>query len=471
MPENFDGLIEWAREVDKDKEDAEAGLDGEASEDKKKSQSLYRRIVQVANMFDWYEGRFCFVDSSFYHYEGPKRGWVNVDGRVVTQGTFDSGASFKTVRDLLKDVFRLRTEGGGPFFMAEISGDMPQKLFNFRFKQFDIPQGLIPHTEGLFDPKTKEVKKWAMPIWGPVITAPLEAPEKDERFDVLMAMLNRMFPDPEILRWFQKQAASVLLPNVTPKQLLTVVGGADTGKTTMLTALATCPGGVQGFSLGSLRSLAEDKFQAINLYNKFVNLSDDGSSSPAVRDFVSGYTGGTWYKYEHKFEKPFSAPSTAKLWVAANRLPFVADANGDMSAMLTRMKLFNVATGVKIDNPNEHIKDRVYWAHPTTRAKIFEWLCEGLLIDMSEPVILTEEKEEALESQDLLVEFLRSRYEISEGEEWMPLIEISKDVSQSGLSVSRAREMHSRLEQALKCKVEKKKTKAGLIVRVRKILD
>lgn len=130
---------------------------------------------------------------------------------------------------------------------------------------------------------------------------------------------------PVIQEWF----GFGLKRDYSIKKALILVGGPDTGKTTLIT-LEEKFIGKKNISGVSLQKISADKFALANMYTKYLNTYDDLS----FRDVNDNgafkiATGGGLVTGERKFGDQFQFRNHAKLMFACNKIPEVKDSDDD----------------------------------------------------------------------------------------------------------------------------------------------
>jgi putative DNA primase/helicase len=122
------------------------------------------------------------------------------------------------------------------------------------------------------------------------------------------------------------------------KKACILIGPTDTGKTTFINLLVNFIGvkNVSGISLQRL----SDKFSAINLHYKMINIFDDlPSADMNDTGLFKIATGGGYISGEHKFGNQVSFMNYAKLVYATNKFPSI-NVNEDERAYYNRWLVF-----------------------------------------------------------------------------------------------------------------------------------
>jgi P4 family phage/plasmid primase-like protien len=159
------------------------------------------------------------------------------------------------------------------------------------------------------------------------------------------------------------------------KKGMILVGGKNTGKTTLINILASMLGEKNCSGISLQRITANDKFGLSSLYEKYLNFYDDLSFKD-LND-AGGFkvaTGNGWITAEYKFGDSFQFRNFAKLLFAANKIPKLKDV--DDSACYSRWLPVQFDNEVPEDEIDPFLFEKL--TEPNEKAGIFNWAMEGL---------------------------------------------------------------------------------------------
>lgn len=250
------------------------------------------------------------------------------------------------------------------------------KLVDGVWVPYEVGQSEVVFTDYRYDLLRETSEPHSAPVFGPMIGVELAVDGPAPRCEEFEATVAGALPDPEIRRHFQEVMGAILQPHVPFRHQIVLWGAKHAWKSTIATAIATAPGGVDGASHVPEDALVRDKWSSAALYNRFCNVSDDSDVNKRWGPWLKRYTSGSMV-VEAKFHQPKTVPTTAKLISTCNELTPLIDASG---AAMERLIPFRFSTSqlrteqVGRDGP---LSPR-YWAEPRRRAGVVTWLLEGL---------------------------------------------------------------------------------------------
>lgn len=203
-------------------------------------------------------------------------------------------------------------------YVNEIINKISRKTYIYRekFKCDDI--NLICCKNGVLNINTKELMPHS-PDYNFTHMVPVNY-KKDATCNKILQFVNEILYDEDI-PVIQEWMGYCLYRSYFIKKGMILIGGGDTGKTTMLNLLIKFMG-EENVSGVSLQAIANDKFSTSNLYNKHLNAYDDLSATD-LQDTgkFKMVTGGGWINGERKFGDSFQFKNFAKLIFSTNKIP------------------------------------------------------------------------------------------------------------------------------------------------------
>lgn len=210
------------------------------------------------------------------------------------------------------------------------------------------------------------------PIYGPVITAPYNPAATHPDWDDFVERF--LLPNPALATYVQRVCSVVLIPHFFVKSALVLVGPSNTGKSTLLAAIAAAPGGFGGQTTFRPDSAATDKFHTFSLLGKFAGVCEEFSTAGKGLEWLKRYTGGQ-YDFEAKFSPRACGTPTAKLLFASNELP---DMTEDSRALFYRLIVVPMTNEIAFGQVDSNRSTPTFWADPGRRAAVLAWLLRGL---------------------------------------------------------------------------------------------
>lgn len=311
----------------------------------------------------------------FYSYT-PDQGWVE-DEYVGALADAIHGSNATRILGILGRRFALPTGAMGSTGFFRWSPDpKPQDLtgeFFGRWKPF-MPQ---PHqvffADGWVDLETNEYHDYTSPIFGPMITVPLDF---DATSPAFIAAVERHFENrPDELRRFQQEMGKILQPHVPNKYELYLISETrDNGKSSLINAIANAPAGRVGFSTMNQKKMAEEPFSLAGLVNKFANVSSDSGTSRAWSNTLLELTSGP-VTVRYMYKMPFMASLGCKLLNTCNTMQALDDRAGNMSNRMKVIELNGPAYPRDVKGGDQYL-NVAYW--DDARTAIVAWMYKGL---------------------------------------------------------------------------------------------
>jgi putative DNA primase/helicase len=117
------------------------------------------------------------------------------------------------------------------------------------------------------------------------------------------------------------------------------------------------------------------RFQLVTTLGKLLNISGDAQFSPKMEGVLKEYVGGTDVQFERKGKDVFEAPPTARLVIACNEVPRVADrSDGIWRRMIVLPCMGKIPEGKRVFG-----MDRKEWYRDNANmAGILNWALAGL---------------------------------------------------------------------------------------------
>lgn len=222
---------------------------------------------------------------------------------------------------------------------------------------------------------------------------------------------------PEDIKVLQEYIGYCMYRRYAIKKAVIIVGEKDTGKTTLLN-LITKFIGTNNISGESLQKIIYDRFSAITLYKKLLNIYDDLPFKD-LNDAggLKMATGGGYLTGERKFGDRFSFINHAKFIFSANKIPRIIDTDDD--AYYDRWMIIPCNTQFGIDNAQ---RDALLIDKLTTPEELegfLVWALEGLnriMKDMRFSYTLTTEENKIMmqRSSDSMAAFVQDVLEQKE---------------------------------------------------------
>ena len=177
---------------------------------------------------------------------------------------------------------------------------------------------------------------------------------------------------PVLQEWF----AYALHRDYFIKKAIIFVGEAHGGKTTALKLLTKFIGPAK-IAGESLQKLASDRFAAVSLYQRHLNIYDDLSFDDidATGSFKMA-TGGSYLTGEYKFGDRFQFVNFAKLTFATNKIPRTKDIDDDAYYGRWIVIRFDQTFNENNSKRDPYILDRL--TTPEELSGLFNWTLEGL---------------------------------------------------------------------------------------------
>lgn len=211
------------------------------------------------------------------------------------------------------------------------------------------------------------------PIWGPILTLRYQPDATHPDWEEVLDKFLRH--DMDLHDYVQEAASLLLLPHHFAKSFLLFVGPSNTGKSTLMSALAVAPGGLPGQTSLDPVVAAGNRFESFALLNRFAAVCEELETlTPRAKAWLKSYTGGR-FSWEVKYGTRGSSSPTAKMLAASNALPdFVEDGKAVHNRMVV-IPMMKEVEGLQ----NSDFCTSMFWAKPERRAAVVAWMLPGLV--------------------------------------------------------------------------------------------
>lgn len=247
-------------------------------------------------------------------------------------------------------------------------------------------------------------------IFGPMITFPFSSDMLEEKDDAFTQRIEKALPEEELKDYLQKVCGLILQPHVLARYQIVFRGVPRSGKSTLATAIACAPAGLEGFVSMSEKTITKDQYASTALVNKFACVSHDSAQTSSWEHWFKEYSSGTFTVRRMRAE-PITMATTAKMITTCNELQETRDQSG---AMAQRYRLFDFNNPIPSNNtPGEAMmQTEAYWTDPARRIMVLSWLLRGVYLGLTENVIMPESMEahieEAISEQDVVRNFIKN---------------------------------------------------------------
>ena len=273
------------------------------------------------NVYDMFfvqspNGRFKFVSKLLADYLRKKHSIISIGEQfyIYEDGVYKKSTSSllkREISDLLGEEWLMHREAEVlSFLRSQVAVDPASMQYS---KYINVQNGLLDPKTGKLYPHTPEYKSI---IQLPIYYDPNEDPAEVTKF------VGSIVPA-DAIETFMEFLAFTLMPGYLYKKVMFLIGGTNTGKSTLLNFISKFLG-EKNVSHASLRSLAQDKFSTALLYGRLANIYADLDALPlqSVAQ-IKSLTGGDSITAQHKFKSPFSFSNNAKLIFSANEFPAI----------------------------------------------------------------------------------------------------------------------------------------------------
>jgi P4 family phage/plasmid primase-like protien len=364
----------------------------------------------------WHEG--------FYHYDGTR--YVAVpDGEVRAHLRAHLGDEFERAwAGILRQYEQARGRGEAPkkpkrpqvsaSLVNEVLAELQSRSLVSGTYSLPcmLPDGsqphLLPFTNGLLDVETGELRSHT-PDWFSTVCIPYpyDPTAVDE---VLPRALGVWFAgDAERIALAQEWAGYLLTRSTDAQAYMMLTGDGGNGKGAYAAAIEALLG-PDNISYLPWEALGE-RFQLAQTLGKLLNVSDDiGEFNRSAEGTLKWYVGGKPMTFEEKGKDPFTATPTARLMLACNLPPRIADrTDGVWRRMLV------LPFDEKIREKVRGMDKAEWWAENANMPGVLNWALAGLRRlrengwRFTRPRRSEEKKEELRRDHNPALEFLTGR--------------------------------------------------------------
>lgn len=180
--------------------------------------------------------------------------------------------------------------------------------------------------------------------------------------------IANLMPDLHTRIEFQKFVGLCLIYDTSYQRAAILLGEGGAGKGTVLRTIEQLVG-LANRSAVSLQDIS-DKFTAIEMYGKLLNVDADTKADTFDEAIFKKITGEDPIPWQQKYSRAFSAESTARWIISANKLPSITDKS---RGVWRRLLLF------KVEPPSYQAPDIGLQAKLSSELPgIFNWAIQGL---------------------------------------------------------------------------------------------
>jgi len=259
------------------------------------------------------------------------------------------------------------------YLVSEIVGKVQRKTSIQRNEFFEnTPEHLSPHLNGVVNLRTGELLRYK--------------PEYNFRYKLPIAFIKgqdcttfkKFLEDtlyPEDIGLMQEWFGFNLYRRYFLKKGMILIGGKNTGKTTLINVLVAFIGRENTSGISLQRVTASDKFALASLFEKLLNFYDDLSFSDLKN--AGGFkvaTGNGWITAEYKFCDSFQFMPYAKQMFSANKIPPMKDL--DDEANWFRWLPIQLDNEIPEDEQDGFLINKL--TSPEEMSGILNWALEGL---------------------------------------------------------------------------------------------
>lgn len=296
--------------------------------------------------------------------------------------------------------------------------------------QIVFADGILDVSYDIFTPFTET----GYCLFGPTIS--LKYNPRRPRSDYFENYVKAMFPDDEYRKFFQRMMGAILAPHNQIRGYYLFIGPAKCGKSSLALAIAQAPAGGMGYTTKTEYALVTDKWEAQDLGNKFVNVSNDSAFSTKWEPWIKQYTSGR-INVQGKFKDVESILPTAKIISTTNYMHQFNNISGSFSDRVYPFVFEHKVKETEKADKTKYLSEDFWSKH---REGIVYWLLEGYkdFLDKgykNPPPIWTEQKTTLFEDSNPIEEWLKDSIKPDE-ESFLVLNELIATIPQRYLSNS-----------------------------------
>jgi hypothetical protein len=180
--------------------------------------------------------------------------------------------------------------------------------------------------------------------------------------------LATLLPDADTRKELQKFIGLCLVYDTSYQKAAILLGEGGAGKGTVLRTIEMLVGSANRSAV-SLQDISE-KFSAIEMFGKLVNFDGDTKADVFDEAIFKKVTGEDQIVWQQKYSKAFSAESTARWIISANKMPSITDKS---KGVWRRLLLFKVESP-SYSAPDTQLQGKLAKELPG----IFNWAIQGL---------------------------------------------------------------------------------------------
>ena len=203
--------------------------------------------------------------------------------------------------------------------------------------------------------------------------------------------IRQLLPDDATRKEFQKFVGLCLVNDTSYQKAAILLGEGGAGKGTVMRTIEMLVG-LQNRSAVSLQDIS-DKFTVIEMWGKLVNFDADTKADTFDEALFKKVTGEDPIPWQQKYGRAFSAESTARWIISANKMPSITDKS---KGVWRRLLLFKVEPP-SYTSPDVNLQSKL----AREIQGIFNWAIEGLAMLWAEGFKPSQKMQDELDVQRL----------------------------------------------------------------------